>query len=389
MPVLLRMYLQKIAFVLFGLLMLAPQAQSAAPSVSPSTGQVSDDLPLGQMLLVGFAGSVIEKGHPILEDIRQRHLGGVILFNYGPDSGTPANNITSPSQLRKLTNRLQQAASSHAPLLIAVDQEGGRICRLKESFGFPATVSFASLGQRNDLTLTHRHAKEIARTLQRAGINLNLGPVVDLNVNPANPVIGKLQRSFSADPAAVTAHAREFVRAHREQGILCSLKHFPGHGSSAADSHKGFVDVTDTWSKKELQPFRTLIQEGLVDTVLTAHVFNAKLDPKLPATLSKLTIDGLLRKQLGFNGVVISDDLTMGAIAGQYTLEESVQKALDAGVDMLLLADNRPDTTTRMLTVLQKLVDSGRVSRHRILQSLQRIEKLKARLHGINKGDHA
>lgn len=388
MPVLLRMYLQKIAFILFGLLLLAPQAQSATTAVSPPTGQNSGDLPLGQMLLVGFAGSVIEEGHPILEDIRQRHLGGVILFNYGPDSGTPANNIISPSQLRTLTTRLQQAASYRAPLLIAVDQEGGRICRLKESFGFPATVSFASLGQSNDLALTHRHANEIARTLQRAGINLNLGPVVDLNVNPANPVIGKLERSFSSDPTAVTAHAREFIRAHHEQGILCSLKHFPGHGSSTADSHKGFVDVTDTWSNKELQPFRTLIQEGLADTVLTAHVFNARLDPRLPATLSKPTIDGLLRKRLGFNSVVISDDLTMGAITSQYTLEESVQKALDAGVDMLLLADNRPDTTTRMLAVLQKLLDSGRVSRHRILQSLQRIEKLKARLHVINKGDH-
>lgn len=388
MPVQLRMYLQKIAFILFGLLLLAPQAQSAATAVSPPTGQNSGDLPLGQMLLVGFAGSVIEEGHPILEDIRQRHLGGVILFNYGPDSGTPANNIISPSQLRTLTTRLQQAASYRAPLLIAVDQEGGRICRLKESFGFPATVSFASLGQSNDLALTHRHANEIARTLQRAGINLNLGPVVDLNVNPANPVIGKLERSFSSDPTAVTAHAREFIRAHHEQGILCSLKHFPGHGSSTADSHKGFVDVTDTWSNKELQPFRTLIQEGLADTVLTAHVFNARLDPRLPATLSKPTIDGLLRKRLGFNSVVISDDLTMGAITSQYTLEESVQKALDAGVDMLLLADNRPDTTTRMLAVLQKLLDSGRVSRHRILQSLQRIEKLKARLHVINKGDH-
>lgn len=388
MPVLLRTYLQNIALILFGLFLLAPQVQGATTAGKPSPGQASDDLPLGQMLLVGFAGSVIDEGHPILEDIRQRHLGGVILFNYGPDSGAPANNITSPRQLRKLTTRLQQAAPSKTPLLIAVDQEGGRICRLKEKFGFPATVSFASLGQRNDLTFTRQRADEMACTLQKAGINLNLGPVVDVNVNPANPIIGKLQRSFSADPTVVTAHAREFIRAHHERGILCSLKHFPGHGSSTADSHKGFVDVTDTWSKKELRPFRALIQEGLADTVLTAHVYNSRLDPQLPATLSKPTVDGLLRKQLGFRGVVISDDLTMGAIAGQYTLEESVQKALNAGVDMLLLADNRPDTTTRMLAILKKLIDSGRVSRQRILQSLKRIEKLKERLHETNKGDH-
>ena len=388
MPVLLRIYQQKIALILFGLFLLAPPVQSGITTATPSPVQTSDDLPLGQMLLVGFSGSVIDDGHPILEDIRQRHLGGVILFNYGPDNGTPANNITSPSQLQKLTTRLQHAAPSQTPLLIAVDQEGGRICRLKESFGFPATVSFASLGQRNDLAFTRQRAAEIAGTLQKAGINLNLGPVVDLNINPANPVISKLQRSFSSDPAIVTAHAREFIRAHHQRGILCSLKHFPGHGSSTADSHKGFVDVTDTWRKKELQPFRALIKEGLADTVLTAHVFNAKLDPQVPATLSKPTVEGLLRKQLGFNGVVISDDLTMGAIAGQYTLEESVQKALNAGVDMLLLADNRPDTTTRMLAILHKLVNSGRVSRQRILQSLKRIEKLKVRLHETNKGNH-
>lgn len=241
---------------------------------------------------------------------------------------------------------------------------------------------------RNDLSYTYRCADRIAETLQRAGINLNLGPVVDLNVNPANPVIGKLQRSISADPKIVTEHAREFIRAHHARGILCSLKHFPGHGSSSADSHKGFVNVTDTWSKKELEPFRTLIKEGLADTVLTAHVFNARLDPHAPATLSKATIENLLRKQLGFDGVVISDDLTMGAIAGQYSLEDSVEKALNAGVDMLLLADNRPDTTKRILAIMQKLIDSGRVSPQRILQSLNRIEKLKALLHENNKRNH-
>ncbi len=386
MPVSLRLHLQSIVIILACLLLLIPRAQGASPPVKPPQDNAASGLPLGQMLLVGFSGSVIDEGHPILADIRKRHLGGVILFNYGPVNGQPAGNITSPRQLRKLTTRLQTAAPSKTPLFIAVDQEGGRICRLKESFGFPATVSFASLGQRNNLALTHRRAEEIACTLQRAGINLNLGPVVDLNVNPANPVIGKLQRSFSADPAVVTAHAREVIRAHREKGVLCSLKHFPGHGSSAADSHKGFVDVTDTWTQKELQPFRTLIKEGLADTVLTAHVFNARLDPEVPATLSNATIEGLLRKQLGFNGVVISDDLTMGAIAGQYSLEESVKKALNAGVDMLLLADNRPDTTTRMLAVLQKLIDSGSVSRQRIVQSLQRIERLKARLHDNAQG---
>lgn len=375
----------RLALTTMVVLALGPaRLPAAAQSEATPERRASAGLPLGQLLLVGFAGSDIEAGHPILKDIRERHLGGVVLFNYGPDREHPAGNITSPRQLRKLTSRLQATAA--APLLIAIDQEGGRICRLKQDFGFPPTEAAETLGRRNDLDTTFRRADEIARTLKDAGINLNLAPVVDVNLNPANPVIGGLQRSFSADPSLVTAHARQFIRAHHARGILCSLKHFPGHGSSSADSHKGFVDVTTRWSERELEPFRDLIEEGLADTVLTAHVFNARLDPALPATLSKTTIDGLLRGRLGFDGVVISDDLTMGAIADHYPLEEAVEKALHAGVDILLLADNRPDVTARMLAVLEHLVDSGRISRQRVRQSLQRIAKLKARLASHGQG---
>ncbi|APG25539.1 MULTISPECIES: glycoside hydrolase family 3 protein [Syntrophotalea] len=365
--------------ILIGLILLILSVQ-AVPAIKKLAGPAAGaELPLGQLLMVGFAGSVLDENHPILEDIRSRHLGGVILFNYGPSADHPAGNIVSPEQLRSLTAQLQKAAGT-VPVLIAIDQEGGRIVRLKEEFGFPATVSAASLGKINDPALTRKRSDAIALSLQQVGINLNLGPVVDLNSNPDNPVIGKLERSFSADPAVVVIHAREYIRAHHRRGILCSLKHFPGHGSSTGDSHQGFVDVTASWSAKELDPFRTLIDENLADTVLTAHVFNATLDAGAPATLSKKTVDGLLRKHLGFSGVVLSDDLTMGAIADHYSLEETVEKALNAGVDMLLLADNHPDTTRRMLSILHKLIDSGRVSRQRIEQSLQRIAALKERL---------
>lgn len=373
-----------IATLILALIMLILPARKTVPGDTVLSGIADGDLPLGQLLMVGFSGPVVEEGHPILNDIRQNRLGGVILFNYGPDRNHPAGNITSPEQLTTLTDRLQKAAGA-TPLLIAVDQEGGRIARLKEEFGFPATLPAGELGRQNDLALTRRHADALARTLQKAGINLNLAPVVDLNVNPDNPVIGKLDRSFSAGPSVVAAHAREFILAHRDHGILCCLKHFPGHGSSATDSHKGFVDVTSTWSPAELQPFRTLIAAGLADTVLTAHVFNAKLDPDLPATLSGATVDGLLRRKLGFSGVVISDDLTMGAIADHYSLEEAVEKAINAGVDILLLADNRPDTTARILAILNKLLDSGRISRQRIARSLHRIAILKAGLRNGHK----
>ena len=202
------------------------------------------------MILAGFRGTELEPGNPILADIRERHIGGVILFDYDVPSRSPVRNIKSPSQVKDLTGALKEA--SPYPLLIAVDQEGGKVSRLKENFGFPATVSQQSLGQRNDPAATRRAAEETAKTLAGCGFNINFSPVVDLNINPKNPVIGSLERSFSADPSIVIEHALEVIKAHHARGILTTLKHFPGHGSSKDDSHLGFVDVTETWDRSEL-----------------------------------------------------------------------------------------------------------------------------------------
>src|SRR5690606_10098573 len=164
----------------------------------------------------------------------------------------------------------------------------------------------------------------MAATLAEAGINLNLAPVVDVNVNPDNPVIGQLERSFSGDPDVVTEQAKAFIEAHHEHGVLCTLKHFPGHGSSEADSHLGFVDVTNLWSRQELEPFRNLIDAGLADAIMTAHIFNANWDSEHPATLSRAVITGILREELGYDGVVITDDMQMGAIRDFYGFEAAV-----------------------------------------------------------------
>ena len=172
------------------------------------------------------------------------------------------------------------------------------------------------------------------------GINQNLAPVVDLNVNPVSPAIGAYERSFGADVDKVTAHARAFIEAHHAHQVLCTLKHFPGHGSAAGDSHNGFVDVTETWSHEELAPYATLIQAGLADAVMTAHVFNRQWDETDPATLSPAVITGLLREELGYSGVVFSDDMQMGAIQQFYTFEEAIRKALEAGVDVIAIANN-------------------------------------------------
>ena len=202
--------------------------------------------------------------------------------------------------------------------------------------------------------------------------------MVDLDVEPANPVIGGLERSFSADPDVVTRHAAEVVKAHRERGVLTCLKHFPGHGSSRADSHLGFTDVTESWSRKELEPYARLIGARLCDSVMTAHIFNAALDPDLPATLSTKVITGLLREGMAYDGPVISDDMQMKAISANFGLEDAVLKAVDAGVDILVFANNSvfdPDIAASAIGIIRQAVRAGKIGEERIDRSYSRITR--------------
>jgi beta-N-acetylhexosaminidase len=293
-------------------------------------------------------------------------------------------NIESPRQLEKLDEKLKEAASV-TPLLISIDQEGGVINRLKPAYGFPPSYTQQYLGELNDPAFTHQCAATTAGTLRSAGINLNLAPVVDLNINPDCPIIGALERSFSADPDVVTAHALQVIEAHHESGRLTTLKHFPGHGSSTDDSHQGFTDVTDTWDPIELVPFGNIIAAGKADVVMTAHIFNANLDPDYPATLSYSTITGILRQQLGWDGVVITDDMGMGAITQYYGFEQALQLSIEAGADILAYAINSaagfdPTIPARAFVEIKRLVQQGIIPESRIEQSYQRIMQLKARL---------
>lgn len=335
---------------------------------------------IAQMLLLGFPGETMAPDSPISVAIRDHGIGGVVLFDNNVDLGVTNRNITAPSQLKGLTGTLRSTAAT--PLFIAVDQEGGIVARLKERYGFPPTVSAFSLGKTNDPALTAASAAAMASTLKEYGFNLNLAPVVDLNSNPANPVIAMKERSFSADPTQVAGHAAEFIRSHHRQRIATCLKHFPGHGSSRDDSHLGLVDVTNYWSEDELRPYRALIEQGLCDMVMTAHTFNTRLDRDYPATLSKATIDGILRKKLGYYGVVVSDDLNMGAIIRHYSYETAVEKAVNAGVDLLVVANDKlydPDVAPKSIELLLKLVESGRIGRDRIDEACGRIMALKER----------
>ncbi len=336
---------------------------------------------IGQMLMAGFRGLAVDENHFLVRDISERHLGGVILFDYDVPARQRPRNIQSPMQVRALTASLQKAAA--IPLLIAVDQEGGIISRLKEQAGFPPTFSHRFLGGQDNPDETYRRSAALAATLAAAGINFNLAPVVDLCLNPDNPIIARYERCFSANPQTVADQARQFILAHRGQGVLTALKHFPGHGSSETDSHLGLVDITTSWSPLELVPYQILIGEKMADAVMTAHVYHALLDDSLPATLSQNILGGLLRRKLGYEGLIISDDLQMGAIVNHFGLDTAIEKAIAAGVDLLILANNsiyQEDIVHRAAEVIRDLVATGRITEARIDESYGRIMAIKSRI---------
>jgi len=342
----------------------------------------ADDLDtmIGQMIMAGFRGYTVDAHSSIMKDIRERHLGGVILFDYDVEQGKRERNIKSPDQVLKLTTDL--AAGAEIPLLIAVDQEGGRVQRLKSDQGFYESPSAKVLGTLPN-GVVYSEARSVGKALLDVGFNLNFAPVADVDVNMESPAIGKIERSFSADPARVAECDRIFLDGMASQGIIGCLKHFPGHGSAGGDSHFGVTDVTDTWSEKELIPYKFLIQNGSAEVIMTAHIFNAKLDADYPATLSHKVITGLLRDKLGFGGVVITDDMNMKAITSQYGQEEAIRLAIEAGADILLFGNNLtydPDVVKKAHATIRRLVDEGVIKRTRINTSYSRIMRLKEML---------
>ncbi|MEZ4270536.1 MAG: glycoside hydrolase family 3 protein [Myxococcota bacterium] len=332
------------------------------------------------MLLIGFRGAQASLESPIINDIAAGRVGGVVLLDLDIESGQRGRNITNPTQLKRLTDDLQ--ASAQIPLFIAVTQEGGRVERLHPGNGFVSSPSAEVLGHQS-IDETSKASTLIGKQLRASGINLNFAPVVDLQTPQKNPVIGGLQRSFGSDAQLVGQHAKAFIKGHHQQGVLTALKHFPGHGSSTSDSHLGFVDVTPSWRPIELEPYRQLIGEGLVDIIMTAHIFNSQLDPKFPATLSEAILNKLLRKSMGFDGVISTDDLQMGAIANKYARHEAVDLAIQAGADILLFSNNLrydPHLALDVQRHILQQVHSGRIKEARIDASYQRILALKKKL---------
>jgi beta-N-acetylhexosaminidase len=222
----------------------------------------------------------------------------------------------------------------------------------------------------------------MSKELKSVGINYDLAPVVDLDINMKNHVIHGLGRSFGKDPKIVAKYASTFIDAMHSNGVLTSIKHFPGHGSSVGDTHKGFVDVTNLWKKKELEPYRLLKDKA--DTVMVAHVFNKKIDRTYPASLSFTTVTKKLRWKLGYHGVVITDDLQMGAISKKYGLKNTLKLAINAGNDILLFGNqldpSKIVSTKRLVDTIMLLVKSGDVKIESINKAYTRIQKLKKKL---------
>ena len=337
---------------------------------------------IGQMLIVGFQGSSKNELKPILSSIKRHSLGGVVLYDVNvAQEPLTTHNIHSPAQVKELTAILQNAAP--IPLLIAVDQEGGIVNRLKPEYGFPPTSSWMKMGEINNLRSTFDFSQAMSHTLKEVGINLNFAPVLDLSVH-ADSFIGQRERCFSRDPRKVAEHAEIFVRGHRENGILTACKHFPGQGSAHGDTHEGFVDVTESWSNPELIPYQKLIQNDAVDCIMTSHIINRNLDPDFPATLSPKILADLLRIKMGYQGVIISDDPQMKAISEHYDLETTLKYMIRAGVDMLCFGNNLvyvPNITEIVVKTIVELVLSGQISENRIINSYTRIQQLKQKLN--------
>ncbi|HZP36066.1 MAG TPA: glycoside hydrolase family 3 N-terminal domain-containing protein [Methylomirabilota bacterium] len=363
-----------LAVTLAGCALVAPR-----PAPDPVRLRIAD------LLLIGFSGTQVAGNEEVRRLVCDVKVGGLLLFERYT-SGQPRN-LVSQAQVATLTRDLQALAKQCAgrPLFIAADAEGGRVMRLSPRLGYPPTLPARELGQRDDPAFTRAEARRMGAMLREAGINWNLAPVVDVAVNPDNPAVVALGRTYSSDPLKVAAHAEAFVRGMHDEGVLTALKHFPGHGSSRSDSHHGFTDVTDTARLSvELRPYRILIADGLADSVMTAHVFNRGLDPWDPATLSRYTVHRVLRGWLRYQGVTVSDDLLMGAIAQHYGLEAAAVLALHAGVDVLLISQNmgRVDdrAAERVVAAITRAIAAGRLSESAILRAVARVDALRARL---------
>ncbi|MEM8855577.1 MAG: glycoside hydrolase family 3 N-terminal domain-containing protein, partial [Pseudomonadota bacterium] len=309
----------------------------------------------GQLLVVSFSGRTLEDAgvKETVAALGEGSIGGVLYFRH---------NVASAGDVRAM-NEAFATANPNLPALVAVDQEGGKVMRLRPSEGLPDTPAPRDVAK-TSLARASSTYSAMAGALSDLGFTVNLGPVVDLDTYPANPVIGRHGRSFGKDPSEVTQFAKTFINAHADAGVATALKHFPGHGSSRADSHVGKADITRTWSRQELAPFRNLVRESGVDMVMVGHLDLAPLsgEANLPASLSPVAIESVLRQALCFDGLIVSDDLSMDAITDRWTLEDAAVLAIEAGSDVALMSLPGQSNSAKIAGIHQRIVDEANAS---------------------------
>ena len=320
---------------------------------------------LGQLMMMGVAGPILSSEERNV--ISQIQPAGVIYFK---------RNVESPEQLAQLTFDIYKL-SENLPL-IGIDQEGGWVARLSDPFTvFPGNEYLGRAYQKTKKDdLTDKQATAMAKELKSIGVNINFTPLTDIATNPNNPIIPP-KRAFGNEPKIVSKLVVKTIKAYHKQRVISCAKHFPGHGDSSTDSHLvlPIVNISKkTMMEREIVPFQAAIR-AKVPTIMTAHIVYPKID-QLPATLSKKILEGLLRKKLGFKGVLISDDMEMSAIAGNMDVPQASVEAIKAGVDMLLVC-KRLDLAVQVYEAIVREVESGKLSKRRIEQSLKRISQMK------------
>lgn len=332
----------------------------------------------GQMIVVGFQGEDVADAAVVKlrDELAAGRLGGVMLLKI---------NVKSLEAVAAM-NAAFRAASPKLLPFITLDQEGGAVERLTKDVGFKEIPNAATVASENSPEQAELIYAEMAASIAELGFTVNFAPVADVNLNRDNQIIAKFGRAFSDDPEVVARYDAAFVEAHHAAGLLTSLKHFPGHGSSTADSHEGFVDITQTWQRSELAPYRALMANNLVDMIMVGHLYHADYSDagaQTPASLSPQWITGVLRDELGYDGVVISDDLEMGAIRDHFTLEQTVTMAVRAGTDVLLFSNTakyHPSLGQEILDILMAEAEADPAFAARVEQSYNRIVALKARI---------
>ena len=344
----------------------SPISALTDPEIDTMIAEMTIEEKVGQLIMVGFEGT--QANETIETHIRERFVGGVVLFS---------RNIQSPQQTAELTNQLQRlagATSHQIPLFIGIDQEGGWVIRLKE--GATVLPGNMALGATDSTALAERAGEVTAVELAAVGVNLNFAPVMDVNNNPNNPVIDR--RSFGESPELVSRLGVPYIHGLQRHGVLATAKHFPGHGDTTVDSHFDLPTVNHDRERihaLELQPFRAAIDAD-VAAIMTAHIIYPAFDPDRPATLSPTILTDLLRKELGFEGLLITDDMEMKAIDDRYRSGEAAVMAIEAGADIVMVLWT-PAKQLETFDALLSAVKSGRISQARLDQSVRRILKSK------------